>query len=1246
MKLLSHITHKRWRESNLKQPRKIEIKGFGHNPKGKRFPNKVSTTKYTWYSFLPKGLYEQFRRVANLYFAFHAAITLTPVTPVNPITTILPLAFVIGMAIVKEGIEDIRRGRADKDVNNRFVRALDRNGCFKKCRWKELNVGNIVKVECDEFFPADLLFLFSSSGGSCYVETANLDGETNLKIKRCPDDTAQLSENALKDFNAYVECEQPNPSIYSFEGSLIWKDKTSHLGPGQILLRGSKLRKTPIVYGVVLFAGYETKIMMNTIDPPSKRSFVEHQLDYIILFQLLLLLCMSAASATVFAVWLGLDGNKHWYLQPGINNGKNSIASAAFNYRNPFIAGVLQFFTCLVLYGYFVPISLYVSLEIVKIIQALFINSDLELYYEKMDKPASARTSNLNEELGQVSTILSDKTGTLTCNEMEFFKCSIAGISYGTGTTEVEQAAAVRAGKASSCSQEEQASNVDAKLEKGFSLRDARLDNLNWKNEPTRDMIFRFLEILAVCNTVVIEGPADPDAIHYIAESPDEASFVVAAKRLGVFLFDRSETSISLKVFDKDGSATICNYQLLNTIEFSSVRKRMSVIVRDSEDHLLLFCKGADEVMFDRLADDGNNFLRITTQHMNDYAEAGLRTLAIAYRVLDESMYAQWQDHWMAAKQEILTGDSPMKKLNELADEIECNLTLVGATAIEDKLQVGVPQAIYRLAEAGIKIWVLTGDKMETAINIGYACSLLRSHMTKHIVRLEDHISISPQAAKQDTESELCKHFVSHQIEEGVRALDDKQGGNMSSHAIIIDGKSLDFVLQDEPLKQKFMRFALRCDSVICCRTSPIQKAIVTELVRNHGRQICLAIGDGANDVGMIQKANIGVGISGIEGQQAAMSADFSIAQFRFLEKLLLVHGAWCYRRTTFMIKYFFYKNFVFGFSIFLFNAYTRFSGQSIYADWFLSLYNVIFTCAPVVVIAVLDQDLKANSRLNFPQLYKKGQLNGSLLLKRIISWMMNGVLQAAVCFFSVVYGYGYGKVPDRNGQTMGLFTMGTTMYTCVLFVVSIQIAVVIQYWTWLHHLFIWGELLVWFAFLLVFGELPVKLSGELHRLFIMFVSTSLNFYRITLLTTVLALVPSFTLHCFSRNFNPLDNEIVQEKEKRSGGRSASTGGQSEHELKLMPAHYEGFTDVSNCTNKAVSILGSRQWADSFEAQAQPLRSVNSELHLSQMQKSVCKSGKELEMEITDVGCYGISEPNSSVLARRTDLDLQRSSNK
>lgn len=1101
--------------------------------------NIVSTTKYTWYSFFPKGLFEQFRRVANIYFAFHVAITLTPVSPVNRYSAILPFVFVIGVAMTKEAIEDVRRGKADKEVNNRLVQVLEKNEGFQPRRWKDVKVGNIVKINRDEFFPADLLFLSSSdSDGICYVETMNLDGETNLKLRKCLDETRNFTSSSMfQEFNAIVECELPNPSIYTFVGNLIWQTTVLNLSPMQVLLRGSKLKNTSFVYGAVLFTGHETKVMLNSTDPPSKRSRMEKRLDKLVIFQLLLLIILSLVSSCAFSILLSKDYKNQTYLRPDDAHGKNSIESAQFNKDNSFVAGILQFFTSFVLYGYFVPISLYVSMEIVKVMQAFFINMDVCMYYEETDKPSSARTSNLNEELGEVSTILSDKTGTLTRNEMEFFKCSIAGVSYGTGVTEVQKAVPERAGNKLSSSEEEVFCST---LQKGFNLRDHRLENLRWQEDQRRYMIQRFLEILALCHTVVVEGEPNGGNIKYVGESPDETAFVLAAKQLGVFFYKRSATLLFIRFYKLNGGPDDCIYELLNTIDFSSTRKRMSVIVRDPSGQILLLCKGADNVIFERLCPEVEDWRNTTLKHMKEYGEAGLRTLALAYSILDEESYLEWQNRWINAKQGIMNSDKQNQILEALAEEIEKNLILVGATAIEDKLQAGVPQTIHNLANAGIKIWVLTGDKMETAINIGYACNILQHNMSKHIIHLEDNITLHAETLGGKSSNEVFGSFVSEQIKAGQDVLDAAIAHKEeNSHAIIIDGMSLELVFLDNNRKQMFLTLALQCDSVICCRVSPQQKALVTELVRHDGHKICLAIGDGANDVGMIQKANIGVGISGVEGQQASMAADFSIAQFRFLEQLLLVHGGWCYNRISFMVKYFFYKNFVFGFSIFFCNALTMFSGQSAFQDWFLSLYNVLFTALPVGVVAVLDQDVKSIYRLRYPALYMQGQRNQCFTAWKVTLWLVNGIIQALLCV-SVVF-LGYSKYSDReNGQMVGIYTVGTTMFTSIVLIVNLQMAITIQYWTWIHHVAIWGECFIWFIFLLLSGELPHGRMIELHKLFISVLAPTCSFYIIVIMGTVIALLPSFAVMSVFRNFFPEDYQIIQEIE-RNDQRHVST---------------------------------------------------------------------------------------------------------
>eukprot|EP00850_Spirogloea_muscicola_P023034 SM000324S12591 [mRNA] locus=s324:22996:25226:+ [translate_table: standard] len=399
--------------------------------------------------------------------------------------------------MLKELLEDVRRGRSDFAINNRKVEVLGSDGSVRMTAWKDVEVGDIVCVECDAEFPADLLCLATTgAGGNAYVETMNLDGETTLKLRTAVEATAALSgaagrsswAAALSGLRGEVECERPNPAIYTFVGNLRLGDgggdgALHHLEPTNLLLRGTTLRNTGAVAGAVLFAGANTKAALNCAPPPSKRSFLERRLDWVIAFQLALLVAMSAATAAAFGAGLRANMPRQWYLQPGDVTRGNAIATAQFNWHHPAVAGVLQFFTALVLYGYFVPISLYVSIEIVKFIQSKFINADRHMWDDDRGLGTMARTSNLNEELGMVRTVLSDKTGTLTRNQMEFFKCSVAGVPYGAGVTEVERAAAERAGQTLAFDEEEEVTAPLAPLKKGYNMRDRRLDDLAWRNE-------------------------------------------------------------------------------------------------------------------------------------------------------------------------------------------------------------------------------------------------------------------------------------------------------------------------------------------------------------------------------------------------------------------------------------------------------------------------------------------------------------------------------------------------------------------------------------------------------------------------------------------------------------------------------------------------------------------------------------------------------------------------------------------
>ncbi|PSR96926.1 Phospholipid-transporting ATPase [Actinidia chinensis var. chinensis] len=354
-----------------------------------------------------------------------------------------------------------------------------------------------------------------------------------------------------------------------------------------------------------------------------------------------------------------------------------------------------------------------------------------------------------------------------------------------------------------------------------------------------------------------------------------------------------------------------------------------------------------------------------------------------------------------------------------------------------------------------------------------------------------------------------------------------------AAFALIIDGKTLTYILEDD-MKHQFLNLAVDCASVICCRVSPKQKALVTRLVKQGTGKTTLAIGDGANDVGMIQEADIGVGISGVEGMQAVMASDFSIAQFRFLERLLVVHGHWCYKRIAQMVSntsricYFFYKNIAFGLTLFYFEAFAGFSGQSVYDDWYMLLFNVLLTSLPVISLGVFEQDVSSEICLQFPALYQQGQKNLFFDWYRIFGWMGNGLYSSLVIFFLTIIIF-YDQAFRVGGQTADMAAVGTAMFTSIIWAVNCQIALTMSHFTWIQHLFIWGSIAMWYVFLLLYGMLSPKYSGNAFRILIEALAPSPIFWSATLLVTLACNLPYLAHISFQRCLHPMDHHVIQE---------------------------------------------------------------------------------------------------------------------
>ncbi|KAK4371889.1 hypothetical protein RND71_007273 [Anisodus tanguticus] len=1077
--------------------------------------NSVSTTKYDVLTFLPKGLFEQFRRVANLYFLMISILSCTPISPVSPITNVLPLSMVLLVSLIKEAWEDWKRFQNDKSINNSSIDMLQ-DQKWVNVPWKKLQAGDIVRVKQDDFFPADVIFLASTNpDGVCYIETANLDGETNLKIRKALEKTWDyVSPEKVSAFRGEVQCEQPNNSLYTFTGNLIIQKQTLPLNPNQLLLRGCSLRNTQYIVGAVIFTGHETKVMMNSMKIPSKRSTLEKKLDKLIIALFSALLCMCFLGAIGSGIFIN---KKYYYLR--FESGSDPQSDP----DNRFVVAVLTMFTLITLYSPIIPISLYVSVEMIKFIQSnKFINNDLHMYHAESNTPAQARTSNLNEELGQVEYIFSDKTGTLTRNLMEFFKCSIGGEIYGTGVSEIEMGTAQRSG----LKVEVKKSSTVAR-EKGFNFDDARLMRGAWRNEPNLDSCREFFRCLAICHTVLPEGEENPEKIRYQAASPDESALVVAAKNFGFFFYKRTPTMIYVREshVEKMGKIQDVPYEILNVLEFNSTRKRQSVVCRYPEGRLVLYCKGADSVIYERLLDGDNDLKKRTREQLEEFGAAGLRTLCLAYRDLTPDVYENWNEKFIQAKSSLRDRE---KKLDEVAELIEKDLVLIGCTAIEDKLQEGVPECIDTLSRAGIKIWVLTGDKLETAINIAYACKLINNNMKQFIIssetdairEVEDRGDLVELASfmKETVQTELKRCF--DEAQEHLRSV---SGPKL---ALIIDGKCLMYAL-DPSLRVMLLNLSLNCSAVVCCRVSPLQKAQVTSLVKKGANRITLSIGDGANDVSMIQAAHVGVGISGQEGMQAVMASDFAIAQFRFLADLLLVHGRWSYLRICKVVTYFYYKNLTFTLTQFWFTFRTGFSGQRFYDDWFQSLYNVMFTALPVIVLGLFEKDVSASLSKKYPELYKEGIRNTFFKWRVVVIWAFFAIYQSLVLYYFVIDSSTKGM--NSSGKIFGLWDVSTMAFTCVVVTVNLRLLMMCNTITRWHHITVGGSILLWFIFVFIYSGISLPKEQKNIYLVIYSLMSTFYFYLVLLLVPVAALFGDFIYQGVQRWFFPYDYQIVQE---------------------------------------------------------------------------------------------------------------------
>ncbi|KAK0464027.1 phospholipid-translocating ATPase [Armillaria novae-zelandiae] len=1018
---------------------------------------------------------------------------------------------------------------------------------WKKALWEDVRVGDFVKILDNESIPADILICATSEDENfAFVETKNLDGETSLKSRNAvPTLTRLMNAKACAESNFTVDLDRPDNSMFRLNSTIKVNGGQAPADIQMTLLRGAVLRNTGWVIGLVLFTGEDTKIVQNSGGTPSKRSKVERQMNLQVFINLIILACMAIACAIADSL---LEDQQYPQGAPWLYGDNRSN-------DNPSINGLVTWARALITFQNIVPISLYIAIEFIRTCQAAFIYFDYEIWYSKTNQATLARSWNLSDDLGQIEYIFSDKTGTLTQNAMIFRQCSIGGKMY-VGDIEEATPAATSAGRAASvegpsatATERTPAPAMTVKthfhcepLEKDIAA--ALQSSTTSENAVHAQALNGFFLVLALCHTVLTSIDRDTGNIEYKAQSPDEAALVRAAADVGYVFRGRDREVLTLQTPWSTGPDDVENYELLNILEFTSARKRMSVVLRkldDADGKLFLLTKGADNVVFERLLESEDEGSReVTEMHLSEFASGGLRTLALAYKVIDKDEYAAWSERYHEATVAI---DNREALIEIVSDDLEHDLRLLGATAIEDSLQDRVPETIADLKRAGIKVWVATGDKLETAVAIGHSTNLIgresniivikggnnrsRSVYQQMVHAVEEFFPESGILNKDD-------HFVKEhrlapvssrddnalqRIETGVSSIVGPNNGDRpGGFVLVIDGAALDYALGDEQHKSLLLKLTMSCEGVICCRVSPLQKALVVRLVKDGLGAMTLAIGDGANDVSMIQAADVGVGISGEEGLQAVNSSDYGIAQFRFLKRLLFVHGYWSYARNENMILNYFYKNIVCIGILWWFQIYCGWSANYVFEYTYILFWNSFWTQAPVVTMGLFDRLIEADVLMDIPELYRYGREGKWFGLKRFTVYVLDGVYQSIIIFFFILYGYFSPTSRDPE--------FSTTMALSAVVTINLFIGMNTNVWTgWVFFAVLIGIIIIW---LFTFFHDPIS-STLLFR--------SALFWLSLPITVCLSLAPRYIAKAWKAGFAPDDVDILRYIRKVHPGR-------------------------------------------------------------------------------------------------------------
>ena len=1101
--------------------------------------NEIDTRKYNIFTFLPKALFYQFSRPANIYFLICAILQCIPmISPLNPLTAVLPILIVLSASLIREGMEDYARGKLDKQQNNEKCKKYNsEKKIWETIRSGDLYVGDIISVRENDTFPADIILLDSNlSEGICYIETGTLDGEKTLKLKEASKITGgkfnnQGERSTTFNIAGVVFADRPNPELYRLGGNIHFKYNYNisvspdlktcgiPLDSKQLLLKGAKLKNTQWVIGIVVYSGSNCKIMKNSKDPVTKYSSVEKSMNqaliYIFIFQGIL--CILAAI---------LRG--YYYKKNKLDKASgSSFGYTMYSYSKE---SFFNYFTYLLLLNTMIPISLIITMEVVKIFQGYFMEKDKYSYSKIRKKFLRVNSVSLNEECGMVNYIFTDKTGTLTCNKMAFKYCVIGETCYQYIRNNEDE----NNEKEKKFREEE---NIipyqDYEMYSNFKGEKNNLNFTNFMEENNNEIIIlsdndkntklpinstaslveQFWYALALCHTCSIQYDEN-DILEYACVSPDSIELVKAAKNQGWELVESGTTSIKRIKLGNINNNTI-DFERLELIEFTSDRKRETVIVKEKggkNNIIKLYCKGADSIIEERLSTNTpKNILNQCRHYVNKFSVLGYRTLFIAMKILSEEEYNKFASDLKEAQMSLENKDEKVAKVYE---SIEQNLILLGATIVEDKLQDFVPETIRDLRLAKIKVWMLTGDKMNTAYNIGLSCNLISKKMkTFNIMGQEKKVNIDLEDINKKEREQIILDFA----KEFQGFKNEFNSMEKPSFGILVDEKALLTISEDDQIQKIFLEIAKEAETVICCRVSPLQKSQVVKMMKNYDTNgITLAIGDGGNDVPMIMEAHIGVGIYGEEGLRAVQSSDYAMGEFKFLRELLFSHGRMNNVKNSECIHYFFFKNFVETFGHFIFGFYNNFTGQTIIDDWFITLFNLLFTSLPLGTKAILDIDVcRDDGNIIYkilPFMYKENRDSPIFTLGKFSLNILKGLIYCIINNFLVIYSIHHTQI-NKYGQLACMWFMSVDIYSNVLIIVTVTLLITTRYHTWIHFLILFVVTFVaYICFIIIVQYLTIFNSvGTMHVAF----TSPVLWLNILLISGFCGLIEYFILSFF-----------------------------------------------------------------------------------------------------------------------------------